>query len=146
MRIYVFKKRNLYIFAVLLFLIILGSILFWQYTKDRAVSNMQLKYTYSQMLPEEAQLLLENNPEVVILDIRDIEDYKKGHIKDAIALPYRELRETIGELDYEKTYLIYCDTGKDSAKASKIMAESGYSRIFTLVGGYKKWPYEIRKN
>ncbi|SCX79179.1 rhodanese-like domain-containing protein [Alkaliphilus peptidifermentans] len=145
MRIYVFKKRNLYILAAILIVVILGLILLWQFTKDKTVSSLQLKYTYSQILPEEAQLLMSNNPEVVILDVRDKKDYDKGHIKDAIAIPYKNLRGQLDELDYRNTYLIYCNTGKDSAKASKIMAESGYPRVFSLVGGYKKWPYEIKK-
>jgi len=121
-------------------------LLLWQFTKDRTVSNIQFKYTFQQLLPEEAQLIISNNPDIVIIDIRQRTDYDIGHIRDAQAIPYKELRANLEELDTDAAYLIYCNNGKDSIKASKLMAESGFPRVYTIVGGYKKWPFEINKS
>ncbi|KAB3531828.1 rhodanese-like domain-containing protein [Alkaliphilus serpentinus] len=145
MRIYVFKLRHIHIVAFLLILLILATIFLWQYTKDRAVSNMQFKYTFQQLLPEEAHQVINNNPDVIIIDIRERNDYEKGHIRDATAIPYKELKASLDQWNTDSTYLIYCNNGKDSMKASKLMAESGFPRVFTIVGGYKNWPYGIDK-
>lgn len=145
MRILVIKKRSLYITVILLLVLAVGLFAFMRFSKDSTVSSLQLKYTYRQILPEEARALIDNNPELVILDVRSQKEYNQGHISNAVVLSYKELKAKMDDLDQSSTYLVYDSDGKDSLKASKLLAESGYSRVFTLVGGYKKWPYEIKK-
>lgn len=146
MRIYVFRLRHIYIVAALILVLIVAMLLLWQFTKERTVSNIQLKYTFQQLLPEEARQIINSNSDIIIIDIRQKKDYDNGHIRDAFAIPYKELKSSLDELDTSYTYLIYCNNGKDSMKASKLMAESGFSRVFTIVGGYKKWPFDIDKS
>jgi|GEM_PF-976944 len=146
MRILVIRKRTLYISVILILALVVGLLLFMRFSKDSTVSSLQLKYTYRQVLPEEARALIDNNPELIILDVRSEKEFNQGHISNAVFLPYKELRGRMEELDQSNTYLVYDSDGKDSLKASKLLAESGYARIYTLVGGYKKWPYEIKKN
>ncbi len=145
MRILVLKKRDLYIGVGLLLIVIIGLLFFWQYSKDRTVSSIQLKYNYQRLLPEEAHVFIQNNPNIVILDVRSKKEYDLGHLSNANFIPLKNLKGNLEELDQQNTYLVYCENGKDSLKASKLMAESGFPRVFTLIGGYKKWPYEIRK-
>lgn len=145
MRILVIRKRTLYISVMLILLLAVGVFLFMRFSRDSTVSNLQLKYTYRQVLPEEARALIDNNPELIILDVRSQKEFDQGHISNAVFLPYKDLKAHIEELDQSNTYLVYDSDGKDSLKASKLLAESGYSRVYTLVGGYKKWPYEIKK-
>ncbi len=145
MRILVIKKRTLYISVILIAALIIGLLVYMGFSRDSAVSSLQLKYTYRQLLPEEAMALIDNNPDLVILDLRSQKEYDQGHISNAVYLPYKDLKAKMDELDQGNAYLVYDTDGKDSLKASKLLAESGYSRIYTLVGGYKKWPYEIKK-
>ncbi|AKL93609.1 rhodanese-like sulfurtransferase [Clostridium aceticum] len=146
MHIFVVKRRNLYIVLGLILVLII-ALLFFVFTRDKAVSNYStIKYTYSNLLPEEAKELIEGNPHIVILDVRSEKEYSKGHLENAFLLPLKELKDRKVELSEENVYLVYCDNGKDSQKASKLLSESGYSRVYTLVGGYKKWPYEITKS
>lgn len=145
MRILVIRKRTIYISVMLILLLVVGIFLFLRFSSNSAVSSLQLKYTYRQILPEEAKSLIDNNPELIILDVRSQKEFDQGHISDAIFLPYKDLKARMDELDQSNTYLVYDSDGKDSLKASKLLAESGYSRVYTLVGGYKKWPYEIKK-
>ncbi|SDJ82428.1 rhodanese-like domain-containing protein [Natronincola ferrireducens] len=146
MHIFVVKKRNLYIVLALIVILIVG-LLFWIFTRDKAVSNYStIKYTYNNLLPKEAKDLMDDNPHVVILDVRNEKEYNKGHLENAFLLPLKELKARRTELDEGNIYLVYCDNGKNSKKASRFLAESGYPRVYTLVGGYKKWPYEITKS
>ncbi|AOY78252.1 hypothetical protein BJL90_06025 [Clostridium formicaceticum] len=120
---------------------------FFIFTRDKAVSNYStIKYTYSNLLPEEAKELIEGNPHIVILDVRNEKEYDQGHLENAFLLPLKDLKQRKSELATENIYLIYCGNGKDSQKASKLLSESGYPRVYSLVGGYKKWPYEIKKS
>lgn len=145
MRILVIKKRTLYISVILIAALIIGVLVYMGFARDSTVSSLQLKYTYRQILPEEAMALIDNNPDLVILDLRSQKEYDQGHISNAVYLSYKDLKANMEELDQNNAYLVYDTDGKDSLKASKLLAESGYSRVYTLVGGYKKWPYEIKK-
>ncbi len=145
MRILVIKKRTLYISVILIAALIIGVLVYMGFARDSAVSSLQLKYTYRQILPEEAMALIDNNPDLVILDLRSQKEYDQGHISNAVYLSYKDLKANMEELDQNNAYLVYDTDGKDSLKASKLLAESGYSRVYTLVGGYEKWPYEIKK-
>ncbi|MCC5911218.1 MAG: rhodanese-like domain-containing protein [Clostridiaceae bacterium] len=145
MHIFVFKRRNLYIVLGLIFILI-STLLFWVFTRDKTVSNYStIKYTYAKILPEEAKGLIDSNPQVVILDVRSEEDYNRGHLENAFLVPFRDLRGVMAELDEGNIYLIYCNNGKDSQRASSLLSESGYARVYSLSGGYKGWPYEITK-
>ena len=146
MRIFIIKRRNIYIVSALI-VILLAVLLFWFFTRDRAVSNYpSIKYTYSNLLPEEARNLVEDNPDLIILDVRGEKEFRKGHLENAFLVPLKELARHKEELSRENVYLVYCDNGKISKKASKLLSESGYPRVYTLVGGYNKWPYEITKS
>lgn len=145
MHIFVVKRRNIYIVLALVIILIVGLV-FWIFTRDKAVSNYStIKYTYGNLLPEEARDLIDSNVNVVVLDVRNEKEFNKGHLENAFLLPLKELSDRREELSQENVYLVYCDNGKDSQKASKLLSESGYPRVYSLVGGYNKWPYEITK-
>lgn len=146
MKILLIRKRTLYILAMLILLLLVGFFIFMRFSRDSTVSSLEFKYTYRQVLPEEAKALIENNPELIILDVRSQEEFDQGHISNAVFMPYRDLKARIGELDQSYIYLVYDSDGRDSLKASRLLAEAGYSRVYTLVGGYEKWPYQIKKN
>ncbi|ABR46380.1 Rhodanese domain protein [Alkaliphilus metalliredigens QYMF] len=145
MRIFLIKKRNLYIAVGVIIALIIGAIFFTAVTRDRTVSSQHLKYAYRNLLPEEANDLITNNPHVLILDVRSPEDYTQGHLHNALSVPYKELKGQLDEFAQENTYLVYSQSGKESTKAAKLLSESGFPRVFTLVGGYHKWPYGITK-
>jgi rhodanese-related sulfurtransferase len=45
----------------------------------------------------------------------------------------------VDNLDKEKTYFVYCQTGVRSATAMSIMKNIGYKKVFNLEGGIKAW-------
>ncbi len=145
MRIFVFRKRDLYIGTGIIIMLIIGLLLLWSFSRDKTVSSIQFKYSYQKLLPEEAHSFIENNSEVVILDVRSVKEYEKGHLSNAQALPLKELKGEIEHLNREKAYVLYCENGKDSVKACKILAESGFPRVYSITGGYRDWPYGITK-
>ena len=59
------------------------------------------------------------------MDVRTSEEYKEGHVKGAINIPYDEINENV-ELDKEKTILVYCKSGRRSKVAYDQLTSLGY--------------------
>ena len=91
-------------------------------------------------------LIQENagNPDFIVIDVRTPEEYASGYIDAAINIDYyaADFREQLAALDKDKTYLIYCRTGRRSADARDIMAELGFREIYNMSGGIVSWEAE----
>lgn len=80
-------------------------------------------------------------PNVVVLDVRTPEEFKQGHIENAVLIDVNEsnFTEKVQSLDRHMTYLLYCRSGKRSEKALNILDSSGFRKAFHLKGGYLEW-------
>ncbi len=78
---------------------------------------------------------------LLILDVRTKNEYKKAHIEGAILLPVQELQKRWGELEKYKNQpvLIYCASGNRSTVASKILIDKGFKSITNMKRGIKGW-------
>ena len=98
---------------------------------------------YRQISQEEAKEMMDNQ-EVIILDVREQDEYDSGHIPGSVLLPVGSIDEdTAAEVIPEKdsTVLVYCRSGNRSKTAYSALAELGYTNIYEF-GGIKTWPYE----
>ncbi len=78
----------------------------------------------------------------VMLDVRTDAEYNAGHIPGAIhvdVLKLENFKNQITDLDKNKSYLLYCKSGKRSSKAKFIMKEMGFKKLKDLKGGYSQW-------
>ena len=99
--------------------------------------------SYQQITQEEAKEMMDSQ-EVIILDVREQDEYDSGHILGAVLLPVGSIDEdTAAEVISEKdsTVLVYCRSGNRSKTASSALAELGYTNIYEF-GGINTWPYE----
>lgn len=99
--------------------------------------------SYQQISQEEAKEMMDSQ-DVIILDVREQDEYDSGHIPGAVLLPVGTIDETTAaEVIPEKdsTVLVYCRSGNRSKTASSTLAELGYSSIYEF-GGINTWPYE----
>ncbi|MEO6166339.1 MAG: rhodanese-like domain-containing protein [Chitinophagales bacterium] len=83
----------------------------------------------------------------VILDVRTPEEYKEGHLPEAVLISISdpEFASKIDKLDKDKTYLVYCAAGKRSAKASQMMSDKGFEEVYNLDKGFSQWNGESVK-
>lgn len=100
--------------------------------------------TYRQITQEDAKRMMDSQ-EVIILDVREQEEYDAVHIPGAVLLPVGTIDEAaaaavIPELD--SVVLVYCRSGNRSKTASSALAELGYTNIYEF-GGISTWPYEV---
>ena len=92
---------------------------------------------------EEAKERMEENPNVILLDVRTQEEYETAHIPGAICIPNETIgTEDIPELpDKEQLILVYCRSGNRSKQASEKLAKQGYTNIVEF-GGINSWTGE----
>lgn len=72
----------------------------------------------------------------IIIDVRSLEEWQKGHLSNAKHIEWTNLESKIGEVsNYKKqTILLYCQSGKRSEKALEILKNLGYIKVINLGG------------
>ncbi|RHO56101.1 rhodanese-like domain-containing protein [Ruminococcaceae bacterium AM07-15] len=98
-----------------------------------------------QQITQEAAKEMMDAQEVIILDVREQNEYDSGHIPGAVLLPVGTIdKNTAAQAIPEKdsTVLVYCRSGNRSKTASSVLAELGYTNIYEF-GGINTWPYEM---
>lgn len=99
--------------------------------------------SYQQITQEEAKEMMDTQ-EVIVLDVREQNEYDSGHIPDAVLLPVGTIDEDTAAAvipEKDSTVLVYCRSGNRSKTASSALAELGYTNIYEF-GGINTWPYE----
>ena len=91
--------------------------------------------------PDEAEKLLKDNPQVVVLDVRTPEEFARGHIAGAKNVDFKaaDFAEKIGALDKGKTYLVHCAAGGRSSQTLAAMQGKNFAALYHLNEGFKAW-------
>lgn len=81
------------------------------------------------------------NSQVLIIDIRSDDEYKRERAAKSILVSETELWSQIGKMapDKDRTIYIYSDTDKSSAVATRLLRNLGYTKSFYIEGGLKAW-------
>ena len=90
--------------------------------------------------PDEAAALAAR-PEVTVVDVRTPGEYDEGHLEGALLVDLSgdDFAGSIGELDRDGEYLVYCRSGNRSAQAVQIMRDLGFEQVWDLSGGIAAW-------
>jgi rhodanese-related sulfurtransferase len=102
-----------------------------------AVAAAEVKHVTS----AEAKVLLAENGDIVILDVRTPEEFADGHLPNAVNVDFRanDFAQRIAELDREKTYLVHCQSGGRSGKSLDAFGALLFKNIVHLDDGYGGW-------
>lgn len=87
--------------------------------------------SYRQISQEEAKKMMDTQ-EVIILDVREQDEYDSGHIPGAVLLPVGIIDEDTAAAvipEKDSTVLVYCRSGRRSKTASSALAELGYKYL-----------------
>ena len=77
--------------------------------------------------------------ELTILDVRQPNEYEAGHLPGAKLIPLPNITSRLGEIDPDKTTVVYCAVGGRSRIAAQMMVAQGFSDVYNLSGGFKAW-------
>ena len=90
-----------------------------------------------QCLPAcEAAALIRSESKLAVFDVRDINDYRQGHIADAAHLAESRLMGWFSRLDKDQAIVIYCYKGHASQTFAQMFADFRFTRVFSVDGGY----------
>ncbi len=80
------------------------------------------------------------NEDVIILDVRPVDEYNTGHIPGAISIPLSELKERLNDIPINRGVVAYCRGPYCvlSLEAIKLLKDEGYSAI-RLEEGLPEW-------
>lgn len=83
---------------------------------------------------EEMADKLEN---VILLDVRSIQEYEEGHLDNSLNLPLHEIEANAKDIipDKKSIIIVYCQVGIRSKKAIEILKKKGYANLYHLKNG-----------
>ena len=88
--------------------------------------------------PETAAQIM-GQDDVMILDCRDVGDYRESHIEGAMHSHDDLVEGLIRKGDKSRTLLVYCYTGHRSEHLTEFLTQFGFSNACNLTGGYQAW-------
>ena len=94
---------------------------------------------YIDVSPAEARELIDNNPDLIIIDVSP--HYEQGHLPGAVHyyLGDGSLDRAIPTLDKSKTYLVYCHVDSVARQGAQALVDAGFEKVYRLEGNYSAW-------
>ncbi|WNG92718.1 rhodanese-like domain-containing protein [Mycobacterium sp. ITM-2016-00318] len=75
---------------------------------------------------------------VVLLDVRENDEWDRGHAAGAQHIPMGEVPARMAEIDQEATLFVVCHLGGRSMRVARYLAQNGYQPI-NVSGGMQAW-------
>ena len=75
--------------------------------------------------------------EYAVIDIREPKEYRRGHLKGAVCIPYARLAQGVALLRHQEL-ILYCERGATSMLAARELSEKGY-RVKSMIGGIQAY-------
>ncbi len=96
---------------------------------------------------DEANKLINENKNIIILDVRTKGEFESGHIPKAKNIPVQQLSTRIKELEkYKDTpILVHCASGGRSPSAVKALVNNNFTQIYHLNRGLMSWKHPLKK-
>jgi rhodanese-related sulfurtransferase len=110
-----------------------GGMTAWR-SEERGVARLEL------IDPDTLARRLESGEDILVLDVRDEDEFADAHIPGAVHLPYARVIERLSELPRERPIAAVCSGGKRSGLAASILQREGFDRLLHVGhGGVGTW-------
>jgi rhodanese-related sulfurtransferase len=95
---------------------------------------------YTNIDVDEMEQLISDG-DVIVLDVRTPAEVAEGAIPGAINIDVKQegFEQRFEALNKEKTFLVYCRSGRRSVTACEVMADQGFGKLYNLLGGFNAW-------
>ena len=90
---------------------------------------------------------LRKQEDVLLIDVREPNEYAAGHIPGSKLIPLGQLESRLAEIPKDKQVIAVCRTGRRSGEATQLLAEKGYD-VQNMTGGITAWKaagYELQQ-
>lgn len=87
-----------------------------------------------------------NDSDTIVIDVREPEEFLKGHIENAINTPLGNLQVHLPKIEANKNkpILIACQNGTRSGSAGKLLSKAGFEQVFVITGGMQAWESDYK--
>jgi len=108
-----------------------------------ATEISRLTRKYAEISPVEAARMMSHD-EPLLLDVREINEYRAGHLRDAKHIPLGQLDAKISQIESwkDKPVIVYCRSGNRSGTACNLLAKQGFTKLYNLAGGIMAWQHD----
>ena len=115
---------------ILYWIAMAGIALYFSYTKGWILADFEF------ITPQQAQVLIEKDQNVTLLDVRTLDEFKEGHISGATLIPLSKLEANLEKLkdSKNKQIVVYCRSGSRSVAASRILEAHGFTPLNVKTG------------
>ena len=111
-----------------------------QFCKDDSLISLS---SYETISPQElAARLSQPNPPLLV-DVRNPIEQEVSTIQGSTLIPLDQLIENLDQLDKTREIVVFCRTGKRSARALLLLKRNGFTRVRNLSGGINAWVGQI---
>ncbi|MFZ9940792.1 MAG: rhodanese-like domain-containing protein, partial [Luteolibacter sp.] len=88
---------------------------------------------------ERLREILSDGFDGLLIDVREPHEHAVSQIDSACLIPLRELPSQLSELPRDREIIVHCKSGARSARAVRLMLESGFVRVTNVQGGIDAW-------
>lgn len=97
------------------------------------------------MSPGEVDEALHEGKKLVVIDVREPEEFADGRIAVARNIPLRDLRARVTDIPRDSNVVLVCRNGARSQMAWELLVELGYAKVHNMDGGMLAWQGEIAR-
>ncbi|MGH2810615.1 MAG: rhodanese-like domain-containing protein, partial [Actinomycetota bacterium] len=101
----------------------------------------QAKSEAGTVTPQEVRELLKSREKVTLVDVREGDEWRSGHLPEAVHVPrgFLEIQAESKIPDKDSSLIVYCAGGNRSPLATKTLKEMGYSDVRYMTTGFSGW-------
>ena len=143
------NRKIITVFISIIMLTVIGYSLTDREAKKIETTVVYAKGQYVKITSDQAVEMMKKEKNYVIVDVRTPEEYKEGHIPNAINIPLDTIdnynSQNVENLkDKNQLIMLYCRSGRRSSEAAKKLLAKGYMNVIDF-GGINDWKGEIVK-
>lgn len=88
--------------------------------------------------------LVGETKKTLVIDVRDTDAYAKGHLANAINIPFDDFEGKISDLEgyKDQTIVLICNTGNKSGKAAQMLVDKGFTKVYNAEDGMEEYDYD----
>ncbi|MNS73016.1 putative adenylyltransferase/sulfurtransferase MoeZ [compost metagenome] len=89
------------------------------------------------------ELLHDKERNVLVIDVRELEEYEDAHIPSVPLIPMGEIAAYINDFDKDREYVFVCRSGGRSFQVTRFFQSQGFNNVHNYEGGMLNWDKEV---
>ena len=136
------QMKGVWVIAVVAALALFASVTI-ALAADKTAEDLvkEAKEKVCEISPADAKAKIDSDASIIILDVREPDEFAKGHIPKAVNIPRGLLEFKVAkEIPTKDAHiLVYCKSGGRSCLACSTLLEMGYKNAVSIAGGWQAW-------